>query len=330
MDSNTASSNTARSEIERRKLGKTGLEVTILGLGAGGNSRLGLSLGKSEDHAASVARAALEMGITMLDTAHAYRTERAVGRAVKAYSSSSVVVSSKHGCLDAQGEPLTAQAFEQGIDESLAALGLERIDIYFIHGLRRQHYDLAVERFMPVLERARRAGKIGFVGVTEGFESDTTHEMLQRAVQDDYWDVFMVGFNFLNPSARQTVLSKTRARGIATLGMFAVRRALIDEDRLRVLLGRMVDAGTLDPSLAKKENLMAVLGLQGVCDSLSEAAYRFCAFEPGMDCVLSGTSDPAHLQANLEAVARGPLPEASLRRLEELFGQVDSVSGQIR
>ena len=315
--------------IEQRKLGNTGLEVSIVGLGAGGNSRLGLSLGQSEDHAASVAGAALDMGITMFDTAHAYRTERAVGRALKGYQQG-VVVSSKHGCLDAQGELLSAEAFEEGLNESLQALGLETIDIYFIHGLRRQYYESAVERFLPVFERARQAGKIRFAGVTESFESDTRHEMLQRAVQDDYWDVFMVGFNLLNPSVRKTILPFTQRKGIATLGMFAVRRALIDEERLRILLGRMADAGTLDPSLAQEENLMTTLGLEGVCESLSEAAYRFCAFEAGMDCVLSGTSNPDHLRANLESVAKGPLPDETLSRLETIFGSVDSVSGQIR
>jgi L-galactose dehydrogenase len=317
-------------EIEKRVLGRTGLEVTLLGLGAGGNSRLGLSLGLDVAHAASVVQAALALGITMFDTAHAYRTEEAVGKALRQASRTEVVVSSKHGCVDRDGVLLSASAFERGLDESLQALGIDTIDIYFIHGLRRQVYAAAVERFLPVLERARRAGKIRFFGVTEAFETDTHHEMLQRAVQDDCWDVVMVGFNFLNPSARKTVLPETQRKGIATLGMFAVRRALIDEERLRILLGRMAEAGTLDPALANEPDLMEALGLQGVCESLSEAAYRFCAFEPGLDCVLSGTSSPAHLAANLQAVARGPLPAQSLARLQALFGAVDSVSGQIR
>jgi aryl-alcohol dehydrogenase-like predicted oxidoreductase len=88
---------------------------------------------------------------------------------------------------------------------------------------------------MPVLERARQAGKIRCVGVTEAFESDTRHAMLQRALQDDCWQVMMVGYNLVNPSARRRVLAETKRKGIATLGMFAVRRGLIDEERLRLL-----------------------------------------------------------------------------------------------
>ena len=334
--------------IEKRKLGKTGLQASVLGLGAGGNSRLGLSLGLDEAHAANVARAALEMGITLFDTARAYRTEAAVGQAIRGRRREELVIATKCGIHDEQRELLSAQAFEQGIDASLQALELEMIDIYFVHGLRLPFYEAAVERFMPVLERARQAGKIRCVGVTEAFESDTRHAMLQRALQDDCWQVMMVGYNLVNPSARRRVLAETKRKGIATLGMFAVRRGLIDEERLRGLLGRMaagehgevqidpaasqIDpaASQIDPALPAVPDLMAHLGLRGVCQTLAEAAYRFCAYEPWLDCVLNGTSSVEHLRLNLAAVQKGPLPAETLQRLEAVFGGVDSVSGQVR
>jgi hypothetical protein len=115
-------------------------------------------------------------------------------------------------------------------------------------------------------------------GITEAFERDTRHEMLQRAVKDDDWDVFMVGFNLLNPSARKRVLADTRQKDIGTLGMVAVRRALIDETWLRLLLQRLVDQGDIDQELANAPDLMESLALNSV-RNLSEAAYRFCAFE---------------------------------------------------
>ena len=316
--------------IPTRVLGRTGLTVSMIGLGGGGNSRLGLSTGQDESHAADVVRAALDLGITMVDTARVYATEGAVGQALKGRRRGSVVVSSKSPYLDRQGGLLTAQAFRDNIDLSLRALGLEVIDIYFIHGLRPAFYEAARERFLPVLEEARQAGKIRFVGITEAFETDTRHEMLQRAVQDEGWDIMMVGFNLLNPSARERVLAFTQQKGIGTLGMFAVRRALINETWLRALLQRLSGSGALDPALASSPDLMDALGLRGEVDSLSEAAYRFCAYEPGLDCVLSGTSSPVHLQENLRSVMRGPLPSRVLDHLKALFGAVDSTSGQVR
>ena len=58
-----------------------------------------------------------------------------------------------------------------------------------------------------------------------------------------------------------------------------------------------------------------------------EAAYRFCRHEPGVQVVLTGTGDVAHLEANLAAIEAPPLPPNVLARLERLFGKVDSVSG---
>ncbi len=295
-----------------------------------------LSTGHDEEHATSVVREALNMGITMVDTAHYYQTQPAVGQALEKWSGGDsakkrqVVVSTKGPYRHGDSELLSEKEFQDNIENSLRELQLETIDIYFIHGLNAEYYLPARDRFIPVLEKARDAGKIRFTGVTEGFESDTQHTMLQLAVQDDAWDVVMVGFNILNPSARERVLAHTRAKGIGTLGMFAVRRALIDENWLRILLRQMAQAGEIDHDLAEAPDLLDALGLRGVCESLSEAAYRFCAYEPGMDCVLSGTSDPAHLAENIRAVQRGPLPPETLQMLDQLFGKIESVSAQVR
>jgi L-galactose dehydrogenase len=319
-------------EIEQRSLGRTGLTASLLGLGGGGNSRLGLASGQGEDHAVGVVRAALDLGLTLLDTARVYGTERALGLALASFGGrrEQILVSSKSPYLDESGALLSAAAFTQNLDASLQALGLEWVDLYFIHGLGAEFYEAARDRFLPLLQQARQAGKVRFLGLTEQFERDTRHEMLQRALQDAEWDVFMVGYNLINPSARERVLAEAHRRGIATLGMFAVRRGLIDPGWLRKLLKRLAQEGEIEPGLAEEPNLMAALGLEGSCESLSEAAYRFAAFTSGMDCVLSGTSSPEHLRQNLAAVARGPLPPAALARLEELFGRVESVSGQVR
>lgn len=314
---------------ETRILGRTGLRVSLIGLGCGGNSRLGLAYGQTEAQAAGVVRAALDLSITLVDTARVYGTERAVGLALQGRRDG-VVLSSKSPYLDPNHELLSAQAFAENIETSLRELRVETIDIYFIHGLTLPYYAAARERFLPVLERARRDGKIRFAGITEAFERDTTHAMLQQAVHDPVWDVIMTGYNLVNPSARARVLAYTAPAGTATLGMFAVRRGLVDETLLRALLQRLAQTGQIDPALPDAPDLLAALGLRGTCATLSEAAYRFCVYQPGLDCVLSGTGSAEHLRANLRDARKGPLPEGALRRLEELFGRVDSVSGQVR
>jgi aryl-alcohol dehydrogenase-like predicted oxidoreductase len=209
-------------------------------------------------------------------------------------------------------------------------LGVERLDIYFIHGLGAEHYPAARDRFRPLLEKAKQAGKIRLYGLTEGFERDTSHVMLRQAVAEGGWDVFMVGYNLVNQSALERVLKPAREKGIATLGMFAVRRGLIEPELLRKVLGRLVELGEIDPILAQEPDLMTALGLRGHCASLVEAAYRFCAYEPALDVVLVGTGSSAHLADNLRAVEQGPLPAAVINRLRALFSRVEGVSAQVR
>src|SRR5580698_1732940 len=72
-------------------LGRTGLEVSVAGLGCGGHSRLGMARGESVHHAADIVRRALDLGITLIDTARAYGTEEAVGLGVKGRRDQAVI-----------------------------------------------------------------------------------------------------------------------------------------------------------------------------------------------------------------------------------------------
>ncbi len=69
--------------MEYTTLGKTGLKVSVAGLGCGGFSRLGIPHGKTEDEAARLIHEAVDLGINLLDTAPVYGTESVVGKALK-------------------------------------------------------------------------------------------------------------------------------------------------------------------------------------------------------------------------------------------------------
>src|SRR5579859_4644001 len=74
-------------------LGRTGLRVSVAGLGTGGFSRIGI--GQSEDHAVGIVRQALDLGVNLIDTAAVYGTEAVVGRALQGVARDSVVVCTK-------------------------------------------------------------------------------------------------------------------------------------------------------------------------------------------------------------------------------------------
>src|ERR1700761_2365236 len=86
---------TARWMMQYTTLGRTGLRVSVAGLGTGGFSRLGLKSGQTEDESARLIHEAYDLGINFIDTAANYGTEGVVGRALKTLPRDKVVVATK-------------------------------------------------------------------------------------------------------------------------------------------------------------------------------------------------------------------------------------------
>ncbi len=312
--------------MEYTILGRTGLKVSVAGLGCGGPSRLGLrNNAEAEAGAVSLVRQAIDLGINFLDTAQSYGTEPVVGKAIAGLARDRLIISTKK-TLPAVDHSNPAEEIIKGLEESLKSIGTDYIDIYHLHGVEPKDYVFAKEKLMPAMRRLRDQGKIRFIGVTEGFATDTSHQMLQESLREDIWDVVMVGFNLLNRSARRTVFPLTAAKKVGVLDMFAVRRALSQPDRLRSLCGELIEKGVIPHGALDADDPLGFLLEDGVAATIPEAAYRFCRHEPAVDVVLTGTGNSEHLEANIEAILKPPLPRLALERLEKVFGALDSLT----
>ena len=306
-------------------LGRTGLEVSVVGLGCGGHSRLGLAHGKSEAHASRIVSHAMDLGVNFIDTARAYRTESAVGDAVKG-KRDQVVISTKSSAGRGD-EMVSATDMIQSIDLSLGRLQTDYIDVFNLHGVTLDQYPHCVNELVPALLDQQQKGKIRFLGITEQFISDPSHQMLRVALPDDHFDVVMVGFNLLNPSARKTVFPITMEKNVATQIMFAVRRALSQPDALSELVDGLIDSGDIQQQLVDQKKPLGFLEASSDVASIVQAAYRFCRHEPGADVILTGTGSEDHLKQNVDSILANELPEEIRLKLAEIFGEVDSVSG---
>ena len=308
------------------RLGRTGLEVSAAGLGCGGHSRLGTGTGHDENHAVRIVQRAMDLGINFIDTARVYGTEPAVGKAIRGRRDQ-VVISTKVGPgFGADGVLLTPEGLTENLEKSLRALGTDYVDVYHLHGVRPAQYQHCVEFLVPEMRRQQEAGKIRFLGATETFIRDPQHRLFRQALTDDHFDVIMVGFSMLNPSARDRVFAQTLEKDVGTLIMFAVRRALSRPEALQELLSGLVEEGVVDASLSGDDPLGFVANHPDV-ESLVQAAYRFCRHEPGAHVILTGTGNVAHLEANVAHIQAPKLPDEVADQLEALFGSVDSVSG---
>ncbi len=307
------------------RLGRTGLEVSVAGLGCGGHSRLGLATGHDEAHAANLVAAAIDLGINFIDTARAYGTEAAVAAAIRGRRDR-VVLSSK--ASPGWGDELVSAAgLRESLEKSLRRLDTDYIDVFHLHGVTAAQYRYCINELLPELQRQQQAGRIRFLGITERFVSDTGHAMLAESLVEDYFDVVMVGHNLLNPSARARVFPLTQQHDVGTLIMFAVRRALTHADAAREVVSALIADGQVAADAVDARDPLRFLTQHPEVASLTEAAYRFCRHEPGADVILTGTGNIDHLRANVGAILAPPLPAAVLETLERIFGCVDSVSG---
>ena len=313
--------------MDKVVLGRTGLKVTVAGLGGGGHSRLGIEK-YGEKHAAGLVRKAFDLGVNFFDTAAAYKTEGAMGLGLKGIARDEYVLSSKFRYdYMSNGEFKKPQALTDTLEKCLRELQTDYVDVYHLHGVTNENYDRARDLFVPVMEKARDQGKLRFLGVTERLNQDTSHEMLKRALQDDLFDVIMVGYNMLNPSAAKTVLPVAVQNNVGVLCMFAVRTALSDPERLKANLDIIAEHGQGGPGFTTSSDILDFLTENGA-DSVINAAYRFCRHCPGIDVTLTGTSSIEHLEENLNSIKMPALPDSILSKLETLFGNVDCIASE--
>jgi aryl-alcohol dehydrogenase-like predicted oxidoreductase len=310
--------------MEYVTLGRTGLRVSVAGLGCGGFSQLGLAQGKSEADAITIIRLAHELGVNLFDTAATYGTEPVLGKAIKSMRREDIVICTK-APFSFSNPHSTPEGIVASLDKSLRQLDTEYIDVYQLHGVPPTAYDHALNALAPVLLREKEKGKFRHLGISETAPHDLEHQVLHRAAQDGVWDVVMVGFHMMHQNARDRVFPLTRANRVGTLLMFAVRNIFSRPDRLRATLRDLATAGEIPGWLTETSDPLSFLIHEGGASTVPDAAYRFARHEPGVDVVLFGTGDPEHLRTNITSILKPPLPEDDRRQLGALFGHLVGV-----
>jgi aryl-alcohol dehydrogenase-like predicted oxidoreductase len=310
--------------MEYTTLGRTELKVSVAGLGCGGFSRLGLSTGGSEASAIAIIHAALDQGVNILDTASAYGTEAVVGKAIRSVPRDRVVIATKASVVRG-GERYAPERVIASLDNSLRELGIDCIDVFQLHAVAPSSYDHVRDTIVPALLKEKEKGKFRFLGITETAPNDLEHAMLLRAIPDGMWDVAMVAFHMMNQNTREAVFPATLRHRVGTLLMFAVRGIFARRDRVAEAMKQLAAEGKVARSLADDPDPLGFLIHNGGATSLTDAAYRYVRHEPGVDVVLFGTGDQAHLRSNVESILRPPLPEPDRKRLKDLFSHLRGV-----
>jgi D-threo-aldose 1-dehydrogenase len=299
-------------------LGRTALRVTRLGFG--GASIGGLFSPVADDEASATLAHAWDLGIRYFDTAPLYGyglSERRIGAALQGRSRDAFVVSTKVGRLiraidrippdadidrqvfdgreDAfygRTEPVrpvfdySADGVRRSIEESLARLGLERIDIAFIHD-PDDHWQAAIEGAYPALHKLREEGLLGAIGA--GMNQSA---MLARFAREGDFDVFLVAgrYTILDQEALGELLPLCVERGIAVVLGGVMNSGILADPRA----GSRFDYRPADPALVERaRRLAAVCARHGV--ALKAAAMQFPLAHPAVATLVAGVRRVAHL-----------------------------------
>jgi aryl-alcohol dehydrogenase-like predicted oxidoreductase len=325
--------------MEQRVLGKTGRAASIVGLGTW---QLGADWGSvTESDALAVLRAAVESGVTFLDTADVYgdgRSERIIGRFLADQPAHGIVVGTKIGRrVEQVPENYTLANFRAWTDRSRVNLGVDRLDLVQLHCPPTPvYYTDAVYDALDTLVAEERIAAYGV--------SVETCEQALAAIAHPGVATVQIIFNAFRRKPLDQVLPAAAAAGVGIIVRVPLASGLLsgryttdtvfaaDDHRNYNRHGEAFDVGETfsgvdyATGVRAAEEFAAIVAEPGAFDGVADrpattaqAALRWVTQQPGVTTVIPGARNPEQARQNAAAAAAAPLSEHSLRQIEELY-----------
>lgn len=303
--------------MEQRQLGKNGPLVSVLGLGAW---PLGGGMGQVDERTAiNTIHAAIDQGITLIDTAQAYRSsEGTLGRALKGSYRDRCFLATK-----VSGD-YTRQGIRSAIENSLRELAVEYVDLYQIHSWRAEP---PVEESMAELQRLQTEGKVRYLGV-----SNYNADQMARALKTARFHSNQPRYNLIDRGIEAVDLPFCEQAGIGILAHSPLAKGLLtgkytpnyqfppDDERANfprfqgeTFARYLAVAKRLEEEIAKPKGLTMV-----------QLAIAWQLRLPAITCVLVGAKDPQQVQEHLGAVGVTFSPE-ELAQIDTILADAPQV-----
>jgi len=304
--------------MQYRRLGKTGWNVSAIGLGCWA---LGGQWGPIEaDDATRAVHAAIDAGVNLLDTADAYGlglSEERVGQAVRGRRSDVYIATKAGNFARRVGHPLSYATPEHVYlccDASLGRMKLDTIDLYQCHIGDLADPDVFLEAFARLQER----GKIRAYGI-----STNVLPVLERFNRDDGCAAAQINYSLLNQAAAGDILPYCGDHDIGTLIRGPIAQG--------VLAGKFTPQTRFDDSVrvgwndgAGRERFLQNLGraeqLRFLADdgrTPAQAALQFVLAHPAVTCAIPGAKNAEQARANA-AAADGTLSAAEMAQVHAI------------
>jgi predicted aldo/keto reductase-like oxidoreductase len=199
--------------MKKIRLGRTNLHINQLGWGGIPIQRV------NEREAVSVVQAVIDMGVELLDTARGYTdSEYKLGLALQNIDRPVILSSKSH---------VRTEKIQEEVRASLEQMKVDNIHIYHLHAVNRfEEYDqvMGAGGAYAGLQRMRDRGLIRHIGI-----SSHNLKILERAIEENHFDVIMACYSFLEPEAEQRVFPLARAKDVGILVMKPFSGGVIEE-----------------------------------------------------------------------------------------------------
>ncbi|XP_021903747.1 LOW QUALITY PROTEIN: L-galactose dehydrogenase [Carica papaya] len=281
-------------KLEYRILGQTGLQLSFVGFGA---SPLGRVFGPvSEDDGIASVREAFRLGINFFDTSPFYGgtlSEKVLGKGLKALGvpRNEYIVSTKCGRY-VEGFDFSAERVTRSIDESLARLQLDYVDILHCHDIEFGSLDQIVSETIPALQKLKEAGKTRFIGIT-GLPLDIFTYVLDR-VPPGTIDVILSYCHYsINDSTLEDLLPYLKSKGVGIISASPLA------------MGLLTESGPPEWHPASSELKSACQSAASYCKekgkNISKLAMQYSLLNKDISTVLVGMNSIKQVEENVRA-----------------------------
>jgi aryl-alcohol dehydrogenase-like predicted oxidoreductase len=310
--------------MEKRKLGSSGLEVSVIGFGAWAAGKVGWGRVTESELEEAIIRA-YEEGVNFFDTAPVYgfgESERLLGRVLKPFRKQ-VIIATKFGLVwDANGihNDVSAAGARREVDESLKRLGTDYIDLYQVHWPDPTG-KVPIAETIGALKDLVQEGKIRHIGV-----SNFSVEQLREAQAIAPIVSLQSPYNLLQRKAEQAELPYAAASGIGFIpysplaqglltGKFSKDSVLPDDD-VRIQLNPLFQKERFEAALRKVERLKEIAAKYG--KTPGQVALRWLAANPAVTSIIAGAKTAAQVEENVGGVG-WDIDDPDLRTLDAAF-----------
>jgi L-galactose dehydrogenase/L-glyceraldehyde 3-phosphate reductase len=316
-----------------RPFGRTGLEVSELIFGGGWVG--GILIHQDDATKRRALQRALEAGINWVDTAPSYgdgKSEETLGWLLKEVEPEPYVSTKVRLDLDRLDD--VPGQIERSLEASLKRLRKKSVDLFQLHNpIGPQPADglLGVGQVLgevaDVFDRLRAQGLTRLIGITALGNAGAC----RAAIESGRFDSAQVYYNLLNPSAGQTMppawqgqnfdglIAACREHGVAVMNIRVLAAGVIATDQRHGRENAITDDADLATEGERARAVFARLGER--YGTRAQTAIRFALANPDLAGVLVGMAELRHLEEALAAAAAGPLPEAALAELRDLYAQ---------